>query len=129
MGGTAAWRNRIAPHTASLMRRLTAAGMINLGKTHTVEFAYCCWGTSRHLGTPWSPWMPAHTASSGARPPASINDLRERLNSRCPRTRPISPNTKRRHEPDGLRDEKGEMLHGACSSDSTTNFNAMDRTS
>jgi aspartyl-tRNA(Asn)/glutamyl-tRNA(Gln) amidotransferase subunit A len=38
------------------MRRLTATGMINLGKTHTVEFAYCCWGTSRHLGTPWSPW-------------------------------------------------------------------------
>jgi aspartyl-tRNA(Asn)/glutamyl-tRNA(Gln) amidotransferase subunit A len=33
MGGTAAWRNRIAPHTASLMRRLRAAGMINLGKT------------------------------------------------------------------------------------------------
>ena len=31
MGGTAAWRNRIAPHTATLVRRLMAAGMINLG--------------------------------------------------------------------------------------------------
>ena len=56
MGGSAAWRNRIAPHTATLMRKLTAAGMINLGKTHTVEFAYGGWGTNQHLGTPWNPW-------------------------------------------------------------------------
>jgi aspartyl-tRNA(Asn)/glutamyl-tRNA(Gln) amidotransferase subunit A len=56
MGGTAAWRERIAPHTATLMRKLMAAGMINLGKTHTVEFAYGGWGTNRHLGTPWNPW-------------------------------------------------------------------------
>jgi aspartyl-tRNA(Asn)/glutamyl-tRNA(Gln) amidotransferase subunit A len=56
MGGTAAWRNRIAPHTATLMQRLMAAGMINLGKTHTVEFAYGGWGTNQHLGTPWNPW-------------------------------------------------------------------------
>ena len=56
MGGTAAWRNRIAPHTATLMRKLMAAGMINLGKTHTVEFAYGGWGTNQHLGTPWNPW-------------------------------------------------------------------------
>jgi aspartyl-tRNA(Asn)/glutamyl-tRNA(Gln) amidotransferase subunit A len=56
MGGTAAWRNRLAPHTATLMRRFMAAGMINLGKTHTVEFAYGGWGTNQHLGTPWNPW-------------------------------------------------------------------------
>jgi aspartyl-tRNA(Asn)/glutamyl-tRNA(Gln) amidotransferase subunit A len=56
MGGTAAWRHRIAPHTATLMRKLMAAGMINLGKTHTVEFAYGGWGTNQHLGTPWNPW-------------------------------------------------------------------------
>ena len=56
MGGTAAWRNRIAPQTATLMRKLAAAGMINLGKTHTVEFAYGGWGTNQHLGTPWNPW-------------------------------------------------------------------------
>jgi aspartyl-tRNA(Asn)/glutamyl-tRNA(Gln) amidotransferase subunit A len=56
MGGTAAWRNRLAPHTATLMRKLMAAGMINLGKTHTVEFAYGGWGTNQHLGTPWNPW-------------------------------------------------------------------------
>jgi aspartyl-tRNA(Asn)/glutamyl-tRNA(Gln) amidotransferase subunit A len=38
------------------MRRLIAAGMINLGKTHTVEFAYGGWGTNQHLGTPRNPW-------------------------------------------------------------------------
>jgi aspartyl-tRNA(Asn)/glutamyl-tRNA(Gln) amidotransferase subunit A len=52
MGGTAAWRDRRAPRTATLMRKLMAAGMINLGKTHTVEFAYGGWGTNQHLGTP-----------------------------------------------------------------------------
>jgi len=30
--------------------------MINLGKTHTVEFAYGGWGTNQHLGTPRNPW-------------------------------------------------------------------------
>jgi aspartyl-tRNA(Asn)/glutamyl-tRNA(Gln) amidotransferase subunit A len=56
MGGSAAWRNRIAPRTATLYRKLLAAGMIVLGKTHTVEFAYGGWGTNQHLGTPWNPW-------------------------------------------------------------------------
>jgi aspartyl-tRNA(Asn)/glutamyl-tRNA(Gln) amidotransferase subunit A len=56
MGGTAAWRHRRAPQTATLMRKLMAAGMINLGKTHTVEFAYGGWGTNQHLGTPRNPW-------------------------------------------------------------------------
>ena len=56
MGGTAAWRNRVASRTATLYRKLLAAGMIMLGKTHTVEFAYGGWGTNQHLGTPWNPW-------------------------------------------------------------------------
>src|ERR1700681_1814775 len=67
MGGSAAWRNRIAQRTASLHRKLMAAGMINLGKTHTVEFAYGGWGTNQHLGTPWNPWDPAvHRAPGGS---------------------------------------------------------------
>ena len=67
MGGSAAWRHRIAPHTATLMRKLMAAGMINLGKTHTVEFAYGGWGTNQHLGTPWNPWDNAtHRAPGGS---------------------------------------------------------------
>jgi len=41
--------------------------MINLGKTHTVEFAYGGWGTNQHLGTPWNPWDPAvHRAPGGS---------------------------------------------------------------
>ena len=67
MGGTAAWRNRIAPRTASLHRKLMAAGMINLGKTHTVEFAYGGWGTNEHLGTPRNPWdMAVHRTPGGS---------------------------------------------------------------
>lgn len=66
-GGSAVWRNRIAPRTASLHRKLMAAGMINLGKTHTVEFAYGGWGTNQHLGTPWNPWDAAtHRAPGGS---------------------------------------------------------------
>jgi aspartyl-tRNA(Asn)/glutamyl-tRNA(Gln) amidotransferase subunit A len=67
MGGSAAWRNRIASRTATLMRKLAAAGMINLGKTHTVEFAYGGWGTNQHLGTPWNSWDAAtHLAPGGS---------------------------------------------------------------
>ena len=41
--------------------------MINLGKTHTVEFAYGGWGTNQHLGTPWNPWdASAHRAPGGS---------------------------------------------------------------
>jgi aspartyl-tRNA(Asn)/glutamyl-tRNA(Gln) amidotransferase subunit A len=67
MGGSAAWRHRIAAHTATLMRKLLAAGTINLGKTHTVEFAYGGWGTNQHLGTPWNPWDGStHRAPGGS---------------------------------------------------------------
>ena len=55
-GGSAAWRDRRSPGTATLARKLIAAGMIVLGKTHTVEFAMGGWGTNHHMGTPWNPW-------------------------------------------------------------------------
>ena len=44
------------PYSATLVHKLLAAGMIVLGKTHTVEFAYGAWGTNQHMGTPWNPW-------------------------------------------------------------------------
>src|SRR3954449_9394705 len=60
-GGSAVWRERRSPSTATLARRFFAAGMIVLGKTHTVEFAMGGWGTNQHLGTPWNPWdLQAH---------------------------------------------------------------------
>lgn len=56
MGGSAAHRTRRATRTATVARKLIAQGMIVLGKTHTVEFAYGGWGTNQHLGAPWNPW-------------------------------------------------------------------------
>ncbi len=55
-GGAAIWKERRSPTTATLVERLRAAGMIVIGKTHTVEFAYGGWGTNNSLGTPWNPW-------------------------------------------------------------------------
>src|SRR5438132_13583702 len=63
-GGSMVWRERRSPATATLARRLIAAGMIVIGKTHTVEFAMGGWGTNQHLGPPWNPWDP-----EVARPP------------------------------------------------------------
>jgi len=54
--GCAVWRERVSQYSASLVHKLLAAGMIVLGKTHTVEFAYGAWGTNQHMGTPWNPW-------------------------------------------------------------------------
>ncbi|MFT3779143.1 MAG: amidase [Ottowia sp.] len=55
-GGSAAWRARRSGSTAAVIRRLREAGMIVLGKTHTVEFAFGGWGTNEHMGTPRNPW-------------------------------------------------------------------------
>jgi aspartyl-tRNA(Asn)/glutamyl-tRNA(Gln) amidotransferase subunit A len=44
---------------------MIAAGMIVLGKTHTVEFAYGGWGTNQHMGTPWNPWDVATPRTPG----------------------------------------------------------------
>ena len=55
-GGSPNWQTRRSDSTAAIVQRLLAAGMIVLGKTHTVEFAYGGWGTNEHLGTPWNPW-------------------------------------------------------------------------
>ena len=55
-GGCAVWRERVSTTSATLVKKLIAAGMIVLGKTHTVEFAYGAWGTNQHMGTPWNPW-------------------------------------------------------------------------
>jgi aspartyl-tRNA(Asn)/glutamyl-tRNA(Gln) amidotransferase subunit A len=70
-GGSLVWRDRQSRCTATLARRLIAAGLIVIGKTHTVEFAMGGWGTNQHRGTPWNPWNPktAHTpggSSSGS---------------------------------------------------------------
>jgi aspartyl-tRNA(Asn)/glutamyl-tRNA(Gln) amidotransferase subunit A len=55
-GGSKAWIDRVSPVTATLAERLIAAGMVVLGKTHTVEFAMGSFGTNTHMGTPRNPW-------------------------------------------------------------------------
>jgi aspartyl-tRNA(Asn)/glutamyl-tRNA(Gln) amidotransferase subunit A len=54
-GGSRLWERRVSPVTATLVRRLFGAGLIVLGKTHSVEFAMGSFGTNRHMGTPWNP--------------------------------------------------------------------------
>jgi aspartyl-tRNA(Asn)/glutamyl-tRNA(Gln) amidotransferase subunit A len=55
-GGSPSRRNVVSAHSATLVKKLVGAGMIVLGKTHTVEFAYGAWGTNQYLGAPWNPW-------------------------------------------------------------------------
>jgi aspartyl-tRNA(Asn)/glutamyl-tRNA(Gln) amidotransferase subunit A len=64
-GGSQVWRERRSKVTATLARRLIAAGLIVLGKTHTVEFAMGGWGTNQHRGTPWNPWDPELARTPG----------------------------------------------------------------
>ena len=66
-GGSAVWRSRRSTITATLAQKLISAGMIILGKTHTVEFAFGGWGTNQHLGAPWNPWDSAiHRTPGGS---------------------------------------------------------------
>ncbi len=66
-GGSKVWIDRVSPVTATLAERLIGAGMIVLGKTHTVEFAMGSFGTNTHLGTPWNPWdLTVHRTPGGS---------------------------------------------------------------
>jgi aspartyl-tRNA(Asn)/glutamyl-tRNA(Gln) amidotransferase subunit A len=64
-GGSEVWRGRRSTYTATLAKRLIAAGLIVIGKTHTVEFAMGGWGTNQHRGTPWNPWDPKVARTPG----------------------------------------------------------------
>src|ERR1700738_1843034 len=64
-GGSQVWRERRSAYTATLAQKLIAAGLIVIGKTHTVEFAMGGWGTNQHRGTPWNPWDPAVARTPG----------------------------------------------------------------
>ncbi|HUC11216.1 MAG TPA: amidase [Stellaceae bacterium] len=64
-GGSQVWHDRRSAYTATIARRMIAAGMIVLGKTHTVEFAMGGWGTNQHRGTPWNPWDPETARTPG----------------------------------------------------------------
>ena len=54
--GTRMLADAIAPADATVIRKLTAAGMVLLGKTNTVQFAYGGVGVNTDHGTPHNPW-------------------------------------------------------------------------
>ena len=65
--GSKSWRGRTSDHTATAVTRLVAAGMIPLGKTHMVEFAFGGWGRNQPMGAPWNPWdLRAHRVAGGS---------------------------------------------------------------
>jgi len=51
---------------ATVIARLEAAGMILLGKTNTVQFAYGGAGVNTQHGTPHNPWHPIHHLPGGS---------------------------------------------------------------
>ncbi|OZI69422.1 MULTISPECIES: amidase [Bordetella] len=65
--GSQAWRQRRSSFTATAVRRLLDAGMVILGKTHMVEFAFGGWGTNPVMGTPRNPWdLACHRIPGGS---------------------------------------------------------------
>ena len=57
-GGSTLLRDNIAAADAAVARRLFAAGVVLLGKTQLVEFAFGGTGVNHHYGTPVNPWDP-----------------------------------------------------------------------
>jgi len=55
----------VAQETATVVERLVDAGMIPLGKTHLVEFAFGGWGRNEPMGAPWNPWDTATQRVAG----------------------------------------------------------------
>ena len=51
---------------ATVVRRLNQAGMVVLGKTHTVQFALGAPGVNHDHGTPHNPWHPEHHVPGGS---------------------------------------------------------------
>ncbi len=56
MAGTRLLSDNIAKNDCTAVRRLTNAGMVLIGKTHTVMFAFHINGTNPEFGTPLNPW-------------------------------------------------------------------------
>jgi len=65
--GSKSWSGRVSDRTATVVERLLAAGMIVLGKTHLVEFAFGGWGRNEPMGAPWNPWdLARHRVAGGS---------------------------------------------------------------
>ncbi len=64
--GTRLLDNNIAAQTCIVVKRLEQAGMVLLGKTHTVQFAFGGVGMNTCQGTPKNPWHAVHHAPGGS---------------------------------------------------------------
>ncbi len=58
--------DRIAEADATVVQRLARAGMVLLGKTNTVQFAYGGAGINHDHGTPHNPWHADHHLPGGS---------------------------------------------------------------
>jgi aspartyl-tRNA(Asn)/glutamyl-tRNA(Gln) amidotransferase subunit A len=58
--------DNIASTDATVVRRLTQAGMVVLGKANTVQFAFGAPGVNHHQGTPHNPWHATPHVPGGA---------------------------------------------------------------
>ena len=66
-GGSQDQINRRSPTTCTAIERLLRGGMVMLGKTHMVEYAFGGFGTNPVMGTPWNPWdLEIHRTPGGS---------------------------------------------------------------
>lgn len=65
--GSQAWSTRRSETDCTALMKLLRGGMVMLGKTHMVEFAFGGWGTNPVMGTPWNPWdLKTHRVPGGS---------------------------------------------------------------
>jgi aspartyl-tRNA(Asn)/glutamyl-tRNA(Gln) amidotransferase subunit A len=64
--GTRLLAGRVAKEDCAAVRRLAGAGMVLLGKTHTVQFAFGMVGTNADQGNPVNPWHATPHAPGGS---------------------------------------------------------------
>lgn len=66
LAGSKLLSGQIADQDCFAVRRLSEAGMVLVGKTHTVQFAFHINGTNRDFGTPRNPWAEEHHLPGGS---------------------------------------------------------------
>jgi aspartyl-tRNA(Asn)/glutamyl-tRNA(Gln) amidotransferase subunit A len=64
--GTRLLAGNVKARDSAAVRRLAAAGMVLLGKTHTVQFAFSGIGINHDHGTPHNPWSATPLAPGGS---------------------------------------------------------------
>jgi len=64
--GTRLLAGNVVTRDAGVVRRLAAAGMVLVGKTYTVQFAFGGVGINHDQGTPHNPWHPTPHAPGGS---------------------------------------------------------------